>query len=47
MAYDRHRLNHAKGKRRGGAPQRVLVEDSKQEGAILEYNTQETVQNAL
>jgi hypothetical protein len=35
------------GKRRGGAPQRVLVEDSKQEGAMVEYITQETVQNAI
>jgi hypothetical protein len=41
------RLNHAMGKRRGGAPWRVLVEDSKQEGAMVEYNTQETVQNAI
>jgi hypothetical protein len=41
------RLNHAMGKRRGGAPWRVLVEDSKQEGAMVEYNTKTTEQNAI
>jgi hypothetical protein len=41
------RLNHAMGKRGGGAPWRVLVEDSKQEGAMVEYNIQEIVRNAM
>jgi hypothetical protein len=35
------------GKRQGGAPRRVLVEDSQQEGNGIEYNTQESVQNAI
>jgi hypothetical protein len=35
------------GNRRGVAPRRVLVEDSKEEGAMVEYNTHETVQNAI
>ncbi len=34
-------------KRQGGAPHRVLVEDSQQEGNMIEYNTQESVQNAI
>ncbi len=40
-------LNHAMGKRQGGALHRVLVEDSQQEGNMIEYNTQESVQNAI
>jgi hypothetical protein len=35
------------GNRRGVAPRRVLVEDSNEEGAMVEYNTQETVQNVI
>jgi hypothetical protein len=35
------------GKRQGRAPRRVLVEDSRQEGNMIEYNTQESVQNAI
>ncbi len=40
-------LNHAIGKRQGGAPHRVLMEDSRQEGNMIEYNTQESVQNTI
>ncbi len=40
-------LNHAMRKRQGGAPRRVLVEDSQQEGNMIEYNTQESVQKAI
>jgi hypothetical protein len=35
------------GKRRGGAPRKVLVEDTRQEEAMVEYNAQETAQNAI
>jgi hypothetical protein len=35
------------GKRQGGASPRVLVEDSQQEGNMIEYNTQELVQNII
>ncbi len=35
------------GKEKRGAPWRVLVEDTRQEGVMVEYNTQETVRNAV
>jgi hypothetical protein len=40
-------LNHPMGKRQGRAPRRALVEDSWQEGNMIEYNTQKSVQNAI
>jgi hypothetical protein len=40
------RLNHLMGKCRGGAPQRVLVEEG-QQGDLVENNTQESVQKAI
>jgi hypothetical protein len=40
------RLNYSKGKCQGGAPQRILVEEG-QEGKLIKYNTQESVQKAI
>jgi hypothetical protein len=39
-------LNYSMGKRQGGAPRRVLVEEG-QEGNLKEYTTQESVQKAI
>ena len=39
-------LNHFMGKHQGGAPRRVLVEEG-QEGNLVEYNTQELMQQAI
>ncbi len=35
------------GKKRGAPPRRVLVENPHQEGELLEYNTQHTMQEAV
>jgi hypothetical protein len=40
------RLNHLMGKHRGGAPQRVLVEEG-QEDNLVDYNAQEPVQTVI
>jgi hypothetical protein len=41
------RLNYIMGKPRGGSVCRVLVEDGRQEGMVIENTTQETVQSAI
>jgi hypothetical protein len=40
-------MNYSMGKKRGAPPQKVLVENPYQEGELLEYDTQHTMQSAV
>jgi hypothetical protein len=42
-----HRLNYSMGKPQSGLVCRVLVEDEIQEGALTEFSTQESIQQAI